>query len=514
MRKMEDSMRLIKLAHLGQELALNGQRRAILASLFLSGLLFLMLAPVLLAEETAVEAVLTVAKNVDRQEAIPGSILQYNIALTYTGPFTPVNVVDTLPTGLTYQPNSLTVSGGGSFGESGGVITWTGAVNSGAMISISFRGVLDGNLEAGTLVTNTVEATAIETGQLLPSSAATLILAEPVTKTVHLPLVVKPYPEPEMVTLNPIGQPNSSNHWSISWSGGGSYVTGYQLHESHTADFAVFTTYEYTQTTAVQAQHPLTFRNVYYYRVRATGPGGAGPWSGTQSVVGGYRDNFDDSSSGWLIRRTTHIDDVQSWYESYNNGQGHRLIMKVEDPFDWGITSPLMPAPRVPYAIEYRAEPAQLGDRISHGAVFGGDWNGEPCPDWSTVPGVYQHTRCFNHFYNTNTIWFGTLRVLFERVDSLVWCPACGGSAMKRITNDPDPGFASDLTNVNHNGANTYRIEVRSNGIKFFANDTQYGSTPDTTWINSPYFGIFASTNAFSNSTWRIEYFEVKPLDQ
>jgi uncharacterized repeat protein (TIGR01451 family) len=506
MRKMEDSMRLIKLA-------LNGQRRAILASLFLSGLLFLMLAPVLLAEETAVEAVLTVAKNVDKGEASPSSLLQYSIVISYTGPFTPVNVVDTLPLGLAYQPDSLAVSGGGSYGQSGGVITWTGAVNSGAPVTISFSGILDGGLNAGDLITNTVEATATETDELLTSSAVTLIAAEPVTKTVFLPLVARSLPA---VTLHAISRPTSSNQWNISWTAAGAGISGYTLEESQTADFTAVTTHDIgPDTTAVQATRTPSFHNEYYYRVRAYSPGIVGPWSNVQSVVGAYRDDFNDHSSGWAIRRTTFIEKVQSWYESYNNGQDNRLILRVEDSWDWGITSPLKKAPAVPYVIEHRSEIANLGNLVSHGTVFGGDWNGQPCPDWSSVEGVYQHTNCFNHFYNANTIWYGQLKLVFERVDYLNWCPACGGSPMKRLTTDENSWFQVGLIpNVNPHGANVYRIEVRDTGLRFFANGQQYAQTSDATWVNSPYFGIFGSTDEYSNSTWRVEYFQVTPLDQ
>jgi uncharacterized repeat protein (TIGR01451 family) len=491
----------------------------ILASLLLSGLLFLLLAPVLLAEEivaeeAALEAVFTASKEVDNAEAVAGSTLQYNIVISYTGSFTPVTVVDALPAGLTYQPGSLAVSPpGGTYGESGGVITWTGAINFGAPVTLSFRGDLDSELEVGDVITNTVAVTATETSELMTSSAVTLIVAEPVTQTVYLPLIAKSLPA---VTLNPITRPNSNNQWNISWTVAGAGISGYTLEESQTADFTAVTTHDIgPDTTAVQATRTPSFHNEYYYRVRAYSPGIVGPWSNVQSVVGAYRDDFNDHSSGWAIRRTTFIEKVQSWYESYNNGQDNRLILRVEDSWDWGITSPLKKAPAVPYVIEHRSEIANLGNLVSHGTVFGGDWNGQPCPDWSSVEGVYQHTNCFNHFYNANTIWYGQLKLVFERVDYLNWCPACGGSPMKRLTTDENSWFQVGLIpNVNPHGANVYRIEVRDTGLRFFANGQQYAQTSDATWVNSPYFGIFGSTDEYSNSTWRVEYFQVTPLDQ
>jgi uncharacterized repeat protein (TIGR01451 family) len=454
---------------------------------------------------------LNVVKSVDKREATAGSTLAYTIIITNSGGFTGATLTDTLPAGLTYLDNSLSVAGGGTSGVLGDVITWTGAVNIGAPITVTFGGVLDSALPVGEQIANSAEVTG--TGVLLTATAATTIIEQGPTD-IYLPLVAKPWPQPGPITLNPIGRPNSSNKWIISWSQGGDFVTGYEIQEAHTADFAAATTYSLTDPdiTAVEAGHAPSFRNVYYYRIRAVGPGGPGPWSGTESVAGGYRDDFNDTSSGWGIRRTTYIEEVRTWYEPYNNGQDHRLIIQVEDPFDWGITSPLAPAPTIPYAIEYRAEIAHLGNLVSHGLVFGGDWNGQPCPDWSSVEGVYQHTNCFNQFYNTNIIWHGPLLLLFERVDRLFWCPECGDSPMKRLGDDPWP--STGVPNVNANGANTYRAEVRSDGIKLFANNQEYFQTSDSRWVNNPYFGIFASTNEYSNSTWRIEYFQITPLDQ
>jgi uncharacterized repeat protein (TIGR01451 family) len=453
-------------------------------------------------------------KSVSKNQATAGSTLGYTVVLSNSGTeWAGAMFTDTLPAGLTYVAGSLTVVGGPP-GEGGNVITWSGAVNVNTPITLTFSALLDSSLPAGEVITNTAEVEVTATGEVLTVTTTTTIVEQTDTN-LYLPLISKPVPVPGPVTLNPISRPNSSNQWIISWSGGSVHTTGYELQESHTSDFSAVTTYPIDDhnATARQANHPPSFRNVYYYRIRAVGPGGHGPWSGTQMVIGGYRDDFNDNTSGWAIRRTTFIEKVRTWYEPYNNGQDNRLIMQVEDSWDWGITSPLAPAPSIPYAIEYRAEIAHLGNLVSHGVVFGGDWNGQPCPDWSSVPGVYQHTNCFNHFYNTNIIWHGPLSLIFEWVDRLVWCPECGGSPMKRLGDTPWHPITG-VPNVNANGANTYRVEVRANGIRLFANNQQYFQTNHTTWVNEPYFGIFASTDEYSNSTWRINYFQILPLDE
>ena len=173
-----------------------------------------------------------------------------------------------------------------------------------------------------------------------------------------------------------------------------------------------------------------------------------------------------------------------------------------------------MPAPRVPYVIDFEAKIFFPFYSHSSGMVFGGDWNGEKCPPGLSYDEWYRHDNCFNHFYNTNTIYYGPLKLLFERVDSLVWCPNCDGSPMKRVGHNVN----DDFTKIDPEGWNHYRIEVRDGSIKLYAAargeplafQFEY---KDTRWIGSPYFGFFASTDEYSNSTWRWEFLQILPLD-
>ncbi|MCA9993235.1 MAG: hypothetical protein KDE29_19750, partial [Anaerolineales bacterium] len=143
-----------------------------------------------------------------------------------------------------------------------------------------------------------------------------------------------------------------------------------------------------------------------------------------------------------------------------------------------------------------------------------GDFPGDICPDWSSLAGVYEHSLCFNHFYLPNVIWYGPLKVQFEQVDYLVWCPTCGGSPMKRLGDDYGNWFLIDpLNSANPSDWNTWKIEVRPDGLRMFVNGQQYATLDDTRWVNDPYFGVFGSTDEYSNSTWRWDYVEVRPLD-
>jgi len=328
------------------------------------------------------------------------------------------------------------------------------------------------------------------------------------TITTFLPVAAKAPPILEISAT----RPNSANDWTVSWEMADSdLVTKYELQESQNPNFSGATTYDMGLNTSRDFfDHQPSPNNTYYYRVRAVAGEVLGGWSQPLLVAGGYRDDFSSNTTGWDVRRTTFIEEVTSFYE--NNDW---FILRVEDSWDWGIASPGKPAPAPPYVINYRVKHANIeGNLKSNGMVFGGDWPGIICPDKSTVAGWYEHELCFNQFYNTNTIWFGgsTLKLLFERVDDLIWCPTCGGSPMKRL-GDIDENNTKDLNNVSPNDWNTYRIEVRSGEIKYFANGVLQFTYNDTRYIDQPYFGVFSSTDEYSNSTARFDYVEVLPLD-
>jgi hypothetical protein len=59
----------------------------------------------------------------------------------------------------------------------------------------------------------------------------------------------------------------------------------------------------------------------------------------------------------------------------------------------------------------------------------------------------------------------------------------------------------------------TYRIEVRSSGVTFFVDNNQRASFGDKSFINEPYFGVFASTDEYKPSIWFFDYYQVKAID-
>ncbi|MAT96465.1 MAG: hypothetical protein CL608_04920 [Anaerolineaceae bacterium] len=333
------------------------------------------------------------------------------------------------------------------------------------------------------------------------------------SEVLYMPIMFKALLAPTLSAT----RPNSANDWQMNWTDSNMNKTGFELQQSTDSTFASnVTTYNLASNVSSQLINNIepSASNVYYYRLRTLGDGQSSPWSQVVAVAGAYYDEFTSNQTGWSgpntlkegMRRLTYIEKVDAWYENSD-----WLIIRVEDSWDWAIASPMLPAPEPPYVIEFRSKPANLGNLVSHGFVFGGDWTGAPCPDWSTILGVYAHKNCFNHFYNSNLIWSSDtdLTLLWERVDNLVYCPSCGGSPLKRL------GDASIVLPFHPNASdwNRYRIEVRESDIKFFMNGDLRLTYNDTRWIDDPYFGVFASTDEYSNSTWRFDYIRITPLD-
>ena len=321
------------------------------------------------------------------------------------------------------------------------------------------------------------------------------------THTLYMPILFK-------TLVLSASRPNSANQWTISWDITGSSATGYVIQESQDPDFSTITNeVSVGVVSSYQFSNPLSFNNVYYYRVKPIYASSEGLWSDTAIVVGGYRDDFSDSSSGWVpMRRTTYLEETNAYYGT--GSEAGNLIIIVADRWDWLIASPLAPAPEPPYAIQFRARVHDASNLVSGGMVFGGDWNGLPCPEFGNI---YQTTNCFNHFYNFNMIFYGPLKLLHEQVDSLVWCPNCGGSPIKRLgpQNEVDPILGNGPSKEWH----TYRVEVRTTGVTFFVDGSQKGTFSNTSYINEPYFGVFASTDEYKPSIWFYDYFQVAPLD-
>ena len=456
-------------------------------------------------------------KEVDRDEIPVGSQVQYTIVISNSGDsqFTGT-MTDSLPIGLTYVSHEMADIQGGisnpGFDVVGNVVTWGGVLVGGGHAKIIITARLNEEVEIGSMVTNTAE---ISDGGQTASPSASFKVLEQAGADVAFPFVLYGFrPDPPDITNFAATRPNSQNQFSVSWTGGPT-ASNYELQMADNPEFNSPNVFEMGNATKMDFNPEPSFRNVFYFRARSFDSSIAGNWSETIKVVGAYFDDFTDPSSGWEIRRTTNIDKVRSWYDVGITGDDW-LIVQVEDRFDWGLSSPLMPAPEVPYVIEFDAQHAHIANQITYGGTFGGDLPGGDCPDKSTVDGWYKHELCFNHFYHTNTIWgSGHLLMLFERVDSLEWISK-HAPPMKRhlgYSKVVDP-----LKGVDPDGWNHFRIEVRADEIKVFAGKEgevlyEVLSYDGTQWVNDPYFGVIVTTGEYSNSTMRVEYYSVTPLD-
>ncbi len=482
----------------------------IIMAIFLPLLLSLFMANALAAQEDsprAVEAaVLTAVKNVNLTQAAAGSTVKYTIVVTNSGnaPAPSAMITDTLPTELTIISNTLSSSSGGSFGTSGQLITWTGSINNGTQVTLSFDAVLTDTVTDGTVITNTAAITG--SGTLLTDTAVFTVLTEYKT---YLPIIFKPLPAP---TLTSVSIPVSTDGYvsskaTASWTAVDGAI-GYELVESHTPDFASKTVLYSGTNTSFEISHTPTWNNGYYYYVRALHADDAISSGGSNIVAQSfiYLDEFNDPASGWAMRREDTDDVNNSAY--YLNGQ---YKMKIHGRWDSLIAGPLTPVPATwnSYRIDTKV---QLGDGIdnlhSYGIIWGADWNDKsiPCP--------YKHGNayrsCYNQYYRLNVIWSNPddyLTVGVKRIDGHSY------ATDKDITTTLMRSRQVYVSNPS--GWNTWRVDVHSNGsMTIYVNGQHVTTVTDTHYVGGGrYFGLFASSDEYLGTAAYIPYYRVSPLD-
>lgn len=439
----------------------------------------------------------TSTKSVDKDEAQPGDTLQYTVVISNGGdePAAGVTMTDVLPAHVAYISGSIAVEGGGLYGVSSNVVTWTGAVNNSASIQISFSAILSESLSGGEAVTNTAQVD--WNGSTIDLSAATTIVTD-TGRTIFLPAIIYDFPIPPAPYIQPVGPPSADNDWTVTWSvWDATFIDEYEIQEARQANFEDATTIATTSASSVDVSKPVSPFPVYYYRVRAIGPGGTGPWSNVAEVVGNYRDDFGNGSTGWTIRRQD-TDDIEN-YSYYNS---NHFVMEIDGRWDYGIGAPMQPAPAGPYAIETSVRLNSADNLHSYGLIFGGDWDGTPCPN-------SDYSSCFNHYYRLNIIWFGSkdsMKVQLKRIER-----HDPGSNAGR-----GPELFSDLAvKVNPPPASyqVWRVEVYPSGlIKVFVNGKLVDEVMDDTFVDDPYFGVFASTDEYLGSEPWFDWYDVSVL--
>lgn len=463
----------------------------------------------------------TSSMETDLAEVPAGSMVGYTIIVDNSGDEdVSVTMVDALPNGLEFVSHETIESAGvlpasPEFEVDGNEVTWRGNVAGGGYAELLIVARVDNNVPVGTKITNTAVFTGND--QTVDKSSTITVLEEEEPLTSFLPYVtygIQPNP-PDITNLNAT-RPNSQNEFRLSWTGGPN-ASHYIVEQSNNPNFSAPIKHDTGQNTFLDLKPNPSWQNDFYFRVRAFEGPIAGEWSDTINIVGAYYDDFNNPASNWEMRRSTHLDDVNTWYE-FPPDYG-RIVLEVGDKWDWGLVSPLAKAPEPPYVIEFKARFAQTPNEVAMGLVFGGDYPGDDCPDYSSANNYYRHQECFNTFYNPQWYWAGKkLHLIWQRVDELVWCPDCGGSPMKRRGDTENLGEMEDVTS-DAGRWNNHRIEVRDGNIKYFAASTEHEHLTlqheysDTRYIDQPYFGVFAYAGEYTSSVAVWEYFSVTPMD-
>ncbi|HSH04856.1 MAG TPA: DUF11 domain-containing protein [Anaerolineae bacterium] len=441
-------------------------------------------------------------KMVDREIAVPGTTLRYTIVISNSGDdFTIASLTDSLPEGTHYVPGSLSASEEPiGMGEMNGVITWTDFIDSGDEIHVTFQAMLTDTLTSGTWITNTVYITGTEgVNTEIMRMAATEVVTSAST-SVMLPIVYVPVPMP---TITSIDNPRSDegNSWTVYWNNPApSQTTGFQLQESNSSNFDGATTIDVAGTSSLRAP-AASWQNVFYYRVRAVGDFGEGPWSNVAMTTGDYFDTFDNANSGWAIRRQD-TDDVDNQVYYRNDST---LVLEMDSRWDYQIASSMKELPEPPYRIKSRVRLEGVDNLHTYGFVFGADWDGTQCPN-------SEYTSCFNQYYRLLNIWSGaqsTLKMQLKRIDYHDYDAGNAGRGADLIS----------VTNVQVNSPSEtdqeWAIEVWPSGdIYIFANGNMVGQSFDPYFINNRYFGFWSSTDEYTGLEAVYDWVEVIALEE
>jgi uncharacterized repeat protein (TIGR01451 family) len=125
------------------------------------------------------------AFNADPARPGPGGAVTVTLVLRNPGtPLTRVAVTDTLPTEMHYRGNLW--ASAGSYGQSGGVITWTGSVLTGAQVTVTFGVTVSAQFTTPHAILNTARIND-GLGTMLERQVAVIVNG----LAVYLPIVVK-----------------------------------------------------------------------------------------------------------------------------------------------------------------------------------------------------------------------------------------------------------------------------------------------------------------------------------
>ncbi|MCA9900217.1 MAG: DUF11 domain-containing protein [Ardenticatenaceae bacterium] len=432
--------------------------------------------------------------SVDKSSTVAGGSVQYTAVISNSGD-TAVNGVvftDTLPAEVTYQANSFASNETNAttigFGDSGNVITWTGNVESLGSVSLRYAATVTDTAMVNDVIENTINISG--TGVLI-TRAASITIVDSFAQI--MPVIGKSVPAP---TLDPVQGPTASgNSWTLTWNEPVTNVTSYQIQEANTPDFADPVVFNVGNAMTYDFTYALSTENIYCYRVRAFVGTQASGWSNVECTVGNYLDDMSNPNSGWAIRQQDTDDTENSSY--YENGE---FVVKIGGRWDYALASPLAQAPKPPYAIETSIKFDPTVDNLhGYGIVFGGNWNGQPCPSASLE-------NCFTHYYRFLVVWYGpqnSFRVQLKRIDY--------NDDLDNIGRGVSLVDFRDISVGDSKGYNVWRVEVDPDGsIRVYLNGQKVASAVDGSYVNnSPYFGIMASSDEYLGAEPHVDWYRV-----
>jgi hypothetical protein len=195
--------------------------------------------------------------------------------------------------------------------------------------------------------------------------------------------------------------------------------------------------------------------------------------------VDAYETDFNDGIEPWKKVRWTKgaTTDVE------HNGSGY-LDVEVNTKDSYVIVSPLVPGPHASYNLIFHAKLHDRKDKAQYGAIFGGDWDGAPCPGDNT-------DGCFNHYFEFRVRYrdvngVQSLEYRIRRVD--------GHDGNN--TQDPVKDLVdwTTATNVDPEDWNKWEVHYGTSGhIRVKANNQEQAeSARDGKYTQSRYFGLYA----------------------
>ena len=333
------------------------------------------------------------------------------------------------------------------------------------------------------------------------SSINTIVAAG--SYTIALPFVSLAYDIPTLNTTDS-KKDGSSYSWTLSWDqSAASAGLEYIIEESNSPSFSSITSYTTTDT-SYKITHAGSMNHIYYYRVRINAAGTQN--SNTVRVVGAYYNDFSSTLGSWQLVKED-FDDTQNVLSRTEDGN---MKMHVQGRWDFMMISALVPAPEPPYRISTRIKFDGPGNLNTYGAVFGADWNGLTCPEY-TITSEFALSNCFNNYYRNILLWNWGGNTMQSEI-----------SLIRQHTPEKNAGRGDsffdfsiiEISSPSANDWNEWSWEVYPDGtINVVAGTTVRQTFNNSEYINNPYWGFWASTDEYPGSDPLFDWVLVEPID-